>query len=54
MVEDTPKPVKPDAVFPNNWFSTHADGRLILYPFVLHKKKRKEKIFGFNFVRSGV
>lgn len=22
----------PDAVFPNNWFSTHAAGRLVLYP----------------------
>ena len=32
VVEDTPTPVKPDAVFPNNWFSTHADGTLITYP----------------------
>jgi hypothetical protein len=22
----------PDAVFPNNWFSTHAGGKLVLYP----------------------
>lgn len=22
----------PDAVFPNNWFTTHADGTIILYP----------------------
>lgn len=22
----------PDAVFPNNWFSTHVDGTLVLYP----------------------
>lgn len=22
----------PDEVFPNNWFSTHSDGRLVLYP----------------------
>lgn len=32
IVEDTATPVKTDAVFPNNWFSTHADGKLILYP----------------------
>ena len=32
VVEDTATPVKPDAVFPNNWFSTHEDGRLITYP----------------------
>lgn len=27
-----PPSASPDAVFPNNWFSTHADGRLVLYP----------------------
>lgn len=30
--EDTPSPVKPDAVFPNNWVSFHADGTVVLYP----------------------
>ena len=32
VFDDTPSPAKPDAVFPNNWFSTHADGRVVLYP----------------------
>ncbi|MFC3878677.1 citrulline utilization hydrolase CtlX [Algoriphagus namhaensis] len=32
VVEDTAEPVKTDAVFPNNWFSTHPDGKLITYP----------------------
>ena len=32
VVEDTLTPVRPDAVFPNNWFSTHEDGTLITYP----------------------
>ncbi|MDN3205895.1 citrulline utilization hydrolase CtlX [Algoriphagus sediminis] len=32
VVEDTAEPVKTDAVFPNNWFSTHPDGKVILYP----------------------
>ncbi|MDF2157210.1 arginine deiminase-related protein [Algoriphagus sp. CAU 1675] len=32
VVEDSVFPVKTDAVFPNNWFSTHPDGKLILYP----------------------
>lgn len=31
-VDDTELPVKPDAVFPNNWVSFHADGTLVLYP----------------------
>jgi hypothetical protein len=32
VIDDTPEPPKPDAVFPNNWLSTHADGRVLLYP----------------------
>jgi hypothetical protein len=32
VVEDTPVPRKPDAVFPNNWVSFHADGSVVLYP----------------------
>lgn len=32
VVDDTPTPPKPDAVFPNNWISFHQDGRVILYP----------------------
>ncbi len=29
---DSEEPKKPDAIFPNNWFSTHADGVLVTYP----------------------
>ena len=25
VIADTPEPLKPDAVFPNNWISFHAD-----------------------------
>lgn len=39
IVDDEPRPVKPDAVFPNNWFSTHADGTLVLYP--MHAPNRR-------------
>ena len=31
-VEDSALPVKPDAVFPNNWVSFHEDGTVVLYP----------------------
>ena len=31
-VEDTDEPRKPDALFPNNWVSFHADGTVVLYP----------------------
>lgn len=32
VIDDSAAPEKPDAVFPNNWFSTHHDGRVALYP----------------------
>jgi hypothetical protein len=36
----------PDAVFPNNWFSTHADGTLLIYPMLspLRRKERRQDL----------
>lgn len=39
---DRADPVCPDAVFPNNWFSLHPDGRVVLYP-MLAKNRRLER-----------
>ncbi len=41
VADDSEKPL-PDSVFPNNWFSTHHDGTLIIYP-MLSELRRKEK-----------
>lgn len=43
VIEDTPLPVKPDAVFPNNWFSTHHDGTLILYPIYWPQRRAERR-----------
>jgi hypothetical protein len=40
VFNDTADPAKPDAIFPNNWFSTHKN-KLILYP-MLTKSRRAE------------
>ncbi len=32
VIEDTPSPAKPDAIFPNNWVSFHQPGVVITYP----------------------
>ncbi|NME70158.1 citrulline utilization hydrolase CtlX [Flammeovirga aprica] len=32
VIDDTPEPRKPDSQFPNNWFTTHRDGNIFLYP----------------------
>ena len=42
-VEDTPEPHTPDSVFPNNWFSTHEDGTLVLYPMFAPNRRLERK-----------
>ncbi len=42
MAKDTPSPAKPDALFPNNWVSFHADGTLVLYS-MLSRNRRLER-----------
>jgi hypothetical protein len=36
---DSSEPPKPDAVFPNNWFTTWPDGRLITYPMAAPNRR---------------
>jgi len=44
VFEDTPAPAKPDAVFPNNWFSTHHDGRIALYPMYSPSRRVERRL----------
>lgn len=44
VVDDEPSPAKPDAVFPNNWFSTHADGSVVLYPMHAPNRRSERRI----------
>jgi len=41
LFEDTTSD-RPDSVFPNNWFSTHSDGRISIYP-MFHSNRRIER-----------
>ena len=43
VVQDTPMPVKPDAVFPNNWFSTMPGGKLIVYPMYAMNRRIEKR-----------
>lgn len=43
VFDDTPSPEKPDAVFPNNWFSTHPDGRVALYPMYSPTRRNERR-----------
>ena len=42
VMEDTPAPAKPDAVFPNNWISFHENGSIITYA-MRAKRRRAER-----------
>lgn len=44
----------PDAVFPNNWFSTHPDGTLVIYPMMspLRRIEKHPEVLAFLKQRS--
>ena len=46
VIDDTETPVKPDCVFPNNWFTTHEDGKIVTFPMnaVSRRAERREDI----------
>jgi hypothetical protein len=43
VIDDTPEPHTPDAIFPNNWISTHADGRVVLYPMEAENRRTERR-----------
>jgi hypothetical protein len=43
VAEDSPDPVKPDACFPNNWVSFHADGTVVLYPMMAPSRRAERR-----------
>lgn len=43
VFEDTPNPIKPDAIFPNNWISFHHDGTVILYPMLAPNRRQERR-----------
>jgi hypothetical protein len=43
VVDDTPAPHTPDSIFPNNWFSTHSTGELVLYPMCAPNRRAERK-----------
>lgn len=43
VVQDTVKPAKPDAVFPNNWFCTLQDGTLAVFPMYAANRRIEKR-----------
>jgi hypothetical protein len=48
VVDDTPAPHTPDSIFPNNWVSFHASGKVILYPMQAENRRleRRTELIG--------
>lgn len=49
IFDDTPSPGTPDSIFPNNWFSVHESGIMILYPLLAANRRpeRRKDIIDF-------
>ena len=43
VTEDSAEPLKPDALFPNNWVSFHADGTVVLYPMLAPNRRAERR-----------
>ena len=44
VIDDTPTPEKPDAIFPNNWISFHRDGTVVLYPMLAPNRRVERRL----------
>jgi len=44
VAPDREAPVCPDAVFPNNWVSLHADGTVVLYPMLAPNRRLERRL----------
>ena len=55
VAADSPLPLKPDAIFPNNWVSFHADGTVVLYPMMaLNRRSERRDDVVLAVLRSGL
>jgi hypothetical protein len=43
VVDDTEQPFTPDSIFPNNWFSTHEDGTMVVYPLYAENRRAERR-----------
>jgi hypothetical protein len=43
---------RPDSVFPNNWISTHHDGRVALYPMYARNRRRERRADVLDLLRA--
>jgi len=44
VAADVATPACPDAIFPNNWVSLHADGTVVLYPMLARNRRLERRL----------
>lgn len=42
-IKDTLEPKTPDSIFPNNWVSFHADGKVVFYPMFAENRRLERR-----------
>ncbi|MBL7999243.1 MAG: amidinotransferase [Candidatus Kapabacteria bacterium] len=52
VIQDTEIPHTPDSIFPNNWFSTHDDGTLVLYPMATPNRRAERKEYVIQSIKE--
>ena len=52
VAQDTEEPHTPDSIFPNNWFSTHETGELVLYPMCAPNRRLERKEGVLNLIKG--
>ena len=52
VMHDQSSPVKPDAIFPNNWFSTHQGQELVLYPMFAENRRLERDPQIINYLKA--
>lgn len=52
VLHDTVTPQKPDAIFPNNWFSVHQTGECFIYPMLTDNRRSEVRMDFFSEVLS--
>ena len=52
VIEDTGDAIKPDAIFPNNWISTHEEGTIVLYPMLTPNRRAERRIDVVEYLKA--
>ena len=54
VVKDTPVPMTPDSIFPNNWISLHEGGFMVLYPMFANNRRKERKQTVIDAVKNSI